>query len=141
MLYFIDMALLNETFAHHRPSLIAAAAIMCSLRVLARSDWSEKLRLYTTYTRETVAALADTLIANGRICIALADTLVANGGVFTALANTQVAHERAGITGAIKIKYTSKRFGGVGDVLDSNGKYLNDGCLHMLKDSYDNYLK
>ena len=141
MLYFIDMALLNETLAHTRPSLIAAAAIMCTLRVLGRSDWSEKLRHYTTYTRETVAALADTLIANGRVCTALADTLVAKSGVFTAEPKTQTAHDRAGITSAIKIKYTSKRLGGVGDVLDSTGKALNDGCLHMLGDCYETYLQ
>lgn len=126
MLYFIDMALLNETLVHIRPSLIAAAAIMCTLRVLGRSDWSAQLKHYTTYTHETVAALADTLIANGGVCSALLD-------------NTQIANDRAGITWAIKNKYTSQRFGGVGDVLDPDGKTLNDGCLHMLCDCYENY--
>ena len=126
ILYFIDMALLNETLVHTRPSLIAAAAIMCTLRVLGRSDWSAQLKHYTTYTHETVAALADTLIANGGVCSALLD-------------NTQIANDRAGITWAIKNKYTSQRFGGVGDVMDPDGKTLNDGCLHMLCDCYETY--
>lgn len=139
MLYFIDMALLNETLAHTRRSLIAAAVIMCTLRVLGQSDWSETLRLYTTYTRETVAALANTLIENGRVCTALADTLVANGGVFTAQPKTQIALDRAGITWAIKIKYTSERLGGKGDAFDSSGEALNNGCLHMLCDCYETY--
>lgn len=141
MLYFIDMALLNETLAHTRRSLIAAAAIMCTLRVLGKGDWSETLRLYTTYTRETVAALANMLIENGRVCTVLADTLVANGGVFTAQPKTQIAHDRAGITWAITIKYTSERLGGKGNVFDSSGKALNNGCLHMLCDCYEIFWK
>ena len=112
MLYFIDMALLNKTLVHTRPSLIAAVAIMCTLRVLGRSNWSAQLKHYTTYTHETMAALADTLIANGVVCSALLD-------------NTQIANGRARITWAIKNKYTSQRLGGVGDQVD-------DGCLHIL---------
>jgi cyclin B len=102
--YFIDMALLDETLVHTRPSLIAAAAIMCTLRVLGRRDWSAQLEYYTTYRRETVAALAEKLIANGRACTA----------------------------SAISHKYTSQRLGGVGDQVGADGKTLNDGCLHIL---------
>lgn len=103
-LYFIDMAFLDGTLVHTRPSLIAAAAIMCTLRVLGRRDWSAQLEYYTTYRRETVAALAEKLIANGRACTA----------------------------SAISHKYTSQRLGGVGDQVGADGKTLNDGCLHIL---------
>lgn len=107
-LYFIDMALLDATLVHTRPSLIAAVAIMCTLRVLGRSDWNKQLDHYTTYTRETVAALASQLIANGRVSTA----------------------------SAIQLKYTSERLGGKGDQVGADGKPLNDGCLHVLANYY-----
>jgi hypothetical protein len=91
-LYFIDTAMLDATFVTTRPSLIAAAAIMCTLRVLGRSDWNKHLDHYTTYTRETVAKLADQLIANG-----------------------------CEVPSAIELKYTSKRLGGVNDEVGADG--------------------
>lgn len=131
-LFFIDMALLDVTLVHTRPSLVAAAAIMCTLRVLGRRDWSAQLEHYTTHTRETVAALAETLIANGRAytasamgpkyTAALVDRLIANGCVYTA--------------SAIGPKYTSQRLGGVGDQVGADGKTLDDGCLHILADYF-----
>jgi hypothetical protein len=90
-LYFIDIALLDATLVTTRPSLIAAAGVMCTLRVLGRSDWNKQLDHYTTYTRETVAELADKLIANGCSCTA----------------------------SAISLKYTSERLGGKGDCASS----------------------
>jgi hypothetical protein len=107
-LYFIDAALLDATLVTTHPSLVAAAAIMCTLRVLGRSDWNKHLDYYTRYTRETVAELADRLIANGR----------------------------ASTPSAIEHKYTSQRLGGVGDQVGADGKTLNDGCLHVLADYY-----
>jgi hypothetical protein len=106
-LCFIDTAMLDATLVATRPSLIAAAAIMCTLRVLRRSDWSKHLDHYTTYTRETVAKLADQLIANG-----------------------------CEVPSAIELKYTSQRLGGKGDQVGADGKTLNDGCLHILADYY-----
>jgi hypothetical protein len=81
---------------------------MCTLRVLGRSDWSVQLEHYTTYTRKTVAALADKLIANGR----------------------------ASTASAMGLKYTSRRLGGNGDQVGADGKTLNDGCLHILANYY-----
>jgi hypothetical protein len=107
-LYFIDTALLDATLVHTRPSLIAAVAIMCTLRVLGRSDWNKQLDHYTTYTREAVAALASQLIANGRVST----------------------------PSAIQLKYTSERLGGKGDQVGADGKPLNDGCLHVLANYY-----
>jgi len=107
-LYFIDTAMLDATLVTTCPSLIAAAAIMCTLRVLGRSDWNKHLDYYTTYRRETVAKLADELIANGR----------------------------ASTPSAIKHKYTSQRLGGKGDQVGADGKSLDNGCLHVLADYY-----
>jgi len=107
-LYFIDLVFLDETLPHTRPSLVAAASIMATLRVLGRSDWSAHLAHYTTYSREEVAVLADKLVANGRASQATALTL----------------------------KYTSRRLGGNGEVLGSDGKALHDGCLHVIKAYY-----
>ena len=75
------------------------------------------------YTRATVAALAEKLIANGHASTAsavaaLAGQLIDNGPAYTA--------------SAIALKYTSQRLGGVGDQVDADGKTLNDGCLHTL---------
>lgn len=111
-LCFIDTAMLDATLVATRPSLIAAAAIMCTLRVLRRSDWSKHLDYYTTYTRETVATLADRLILDMRETVAkLADPQMVD------------AEYRPS---AIERKYTSKRLGGVGDQVGA------DGCLHVL---------
>jgi G2/mitotic-specific cyclin 1/2 len=107
-LYFIDIALLDATLVTTRPSLIAAAGVMCTLRVLGRSDWNKQLDHYTTYTREAVAALASQLIANGRVST----------------------------PSAIQLKYTSERLGGKGDQVGADGKTLNDGCLHILAGYY-----
>lgn len=100
--------MLDASLVQTRPSLIAAAAIMCTLRVLGRSDWNRHLDYYTTYTRETVAKLADQLIANGR----------------------------ASTPSAIELKYTSQRLGGKGDQVGADGKTLDDGCLHVLAEYY-----
>lgn len=81
---------------------------MCTLRVLGRSDWSAQLEHYTTYSRKTVAPLADKLLANGR----------------------------ASTASAMGLKYTSRRLGGVGDQVGADGKTLNDGCLHILNNYY-----
>jgi len=108
-LYFIDLVFLDETLPHTRPSLVAAASIMATLRVLGRSDWSAQLAHYTTYSREEVAVLADKLVINGRSSQATALTL----------------------------KYTSRRLGGNGEVLGPDGKSLNDGCLHVIKAYYN----
>ena len=82
--------------------------IMCTLRVLGRSDWSAQLEHYTTYSRKTVAALADKLLANGR----------------------------ASTASAMGLKYTSRRLGGLGDQVGADGKTLNDGCFHILNNYY-----
>ena len=122
-LFFIDMALLDVTLVHTRPSLVAAAAIMCTLRVLGRRDWSAQLEHYTTYRRETVANVADKLIANGKIANGqIADWLKANGP--------------ASRDWHIGRKYTSSRFGGKGDQVGADGKTINDGCLHILDKYY-----
>lgn len=107
-LYFIDILMLDASLVTICPSLTAAAAIMCTLRVLGRSDWNKQLDHYTTYTRETVAKLADQLIANGR----------------------------ASTPSAIKLKYTSQRLGGKSDQVGADGKPLNDGCLHVIANYY-----
>lgn len=107
-LYFIDIAFIDENLCHTRPSLVAAAGVMCTLRVLGRSDWSSQLSHYTTYSRDEVAALADKLVANGRASQAT----------------------------AMGLKYTSRRLGGNGDKLGADGKSINDGCLHLLKNFY-----
>ena len=107
-LYFVDIASLDETLVHTCPSLVAAAAIMCTLRVLGKTDWSPQLQHYTTYARKVVAVLADKLIANGRASQASAMTL----------------------------KYTSRRLGGNGDQVGPDGKVVNDGCLHIIKAYY-----
>jgi hypothetical protein len=50
-LCFADMALLDETLTRTRPSLIAAASIVCTLRVLGCADWSKQLEHYTMLAR------------------------------------------------------------------------------------------
>lgn len=107
-LYFIDLAFIDETLPQTRPSLVAAAGIMATLRVLGRSDWSSHLSHYTTYSREEVAVLADKLVANGRVSQAT----------------------------AMVLKYTSRRLGGNGEQMGPDGKALNDGCLHLIKAYY-----
>ena len=104
-LYFIDIAFLDEVLPQTRPSLIAAASIMCTLRVLGRDDWSKQLEHYTTYSRDEVKGLADRLIANGRSSKA------------TALA----------------LKYSSKRLGGKGTEVAADGVTLNHGSFHIIK--------
>jgi len=108
-LFFLDMALLNETLVATRPSLIAAASVMCTLRVLGRRDWSPQLEHYTRCTRDTVAAVADTLMDSK-----------------SALEERQ-----------IKEKYTSPRLGGVSDQVGADGKPLTEGCLHVLAEYYE----
>ncbi|EKX42938.1 hypothetical protein GUITHDRAFT_140808 [Guillardia theta CCMP2712] len=60
-LFFIDVSFLDYTCCGTKPSLIAAAAIMCTLRVLNRSEWTEKLAYYTGYSRYEVKMIADKL--------------------------------------------------------------------------------
>jgi hypothetical protein len=108
-LFFADNAFLDETLPHTLPSLVAAASIMCTLRVLGRADWSKQLEYYTTYSRKEVAGVADKLIANGR------DTKAT----------------------ALGLKYTSRRLGGKGAQVGADGKTQNDGCLHIIKAYYE----
>ena len=108
-LYFADNAFLDETLPQTRPSLVAAASIMCTLRVLGRADWSKQLEYYTTYSRGEVASVADKLIANGRASKAT----------------------------ALGLKYTSRRLGGKGAQVAADGKSQNDGCLHIIKAYYE----
>lgn len=86
-LYFLDIASLNSTIMALRPSLVTAAAIMCTLRVLGRKDWSPQLEYYSTHRRDLVAPLAEILEA--------------------AAQDAQAP--------AITLKYTRKRFGGDGE--------------------------
>ena len=108
-LYFADLAFLDEALPQTRPSLTAAASIMCTLRVLGREDWSKQLEYYTTYSRDQVKGLADRLIANGRDSKAT----------------------------ALGLKYTSKRLGGKGSQVGADGVAVNEGCLHIIKAYYE----
>jgi len=74
MHFFIDLALLGEStpkstavLAATRPSLIAAAAVMCTLRVLGREAWNAHLAYHTTYNLLEVAEVADALMAAARL--------------------------------------------------------------------------
>jgi len=107
-LFFLDMALLNETLVATRPSLIAAASVMCTLRVLGRRDWSPQLEHYTRCTRDTVAAVANTLV-----------------------------HSGDSVAQSIVEKYMSPRLGGVSDQVGADGKPLTEGCLHVLAEYYE----
>ncbi len=71
--FFIDLASLGESssqsivvLATTRPSLIAAAAVMCTLRVLGRKAWSAHLAYYTTHNFLDVSEVADALMAAAR---------------------------------------------------------------------------
>ncbi|GAB6032411.1 G2/mitotic-specific cyclin-B1 [Chamberlinius hualienensis] len=50
--YFIELALMEYTMAHLKPSQIAAAALCLSLQLVKQTEWSEVLQHHSTYTLE-----------------------------------------------------------------------------------------
>lgn len=61
--YFIDVLLTDGTLCHIKPSLAAAAAVMCTQRVFGDYVWSLKLQYYTTYSCDDVNPIAAQLVS------------------------------------------------------------------------------
>lgn len=50
--YFIELALMEYTMAHIKPSKLAAAALCLSLKLMKQADWNDVLQHHSTYTVE-----------------------------------------------------------------------------------------
>lgn len=92
-LFFVDVSSTDQEFAGYRPSLLAAAAVVCALRVLGHKEWSPQMEYYTSYSWDTVFAVSNQLIFRG-------------GSLHTA---------------SLQLKYGSNRFGGYGNEDQKNG--------------------
>jgi len=64
--YFVDVASLDLTISGFRPSLIAAAAMACTLKVLGRREWSALLYFVTKHTLAKVLVASNLLMSQGR---------------------------------------------------------------------------
>jgi hypothetical protein len=64
--FFLDAASVDIFISKFRPSLIAAAAVSCTLQVLGRREWSALLYNVTTYTLAHVAAASKLLMSQAR---------------------------------------------------------------------------
>lgn len=54
--YLLELALLDHNFSHHKPSMLAAAALLLSLKCQDNS-WNRVLAYYTTYQEEDLLGL------------------------------------------------------------------------------------
>ena len=92
-LFFLDVSFTDEACAGHRPSLLAAAAVVCALRVLGYKEWSPHLEYYTQHSWDTVLAVSNHLVFRG-------------GSLESE---------------SLQLKYESARFGGYGKEDQQNG--------------------
>jgi hypothetical protein len=64
--YFVVVSSLDLTISGFRPSLIAAAAMACTLKVLGRREWSALLYFVTKHTLAKVLVASNLLMSQGR---------------------------------------------------------------------------
>lgn len=102
-LYFIDVLSIDETLYHIRPSLAAAAAVMCTLRVLGSHGWTRRLEYYTTYSFDDVNTIADKLVM-GSCTLNDVEVLLSTSWPYLMLEG-------------IDVKYSSERYARVMDTL------------------------
>ena len=66
--FFLDAASFDLFISKFRPSLIAAAAVSCTLHILGRREWSALLYHVTKYTLAKVAVASKLLMSEARKC-------------------------------------------------------------------------
>ncbi|ELT97248.1 hypothetical protein CAPTEDRAFT_151793 [Capitella teleta] len=97
--YLMELCLVDYECVHHRPSLIAAAALCLSIRLLDSAQWTDTLEYYSTYRQDQLDPVIHRM-----------SHLVMCAG--------------SGKTTAIKTKYSSQKFMRISTLAELSGPVI-----------------
>lgn len=97
--YLMELTVIEYDMVHYNPSLIAAAALCLSIKLLSNGDWTDTLSYYSTYTLED-----------------LSDTM-------KKIAKLVIKAETSKLT-AVRTKYQSSKFYKISSIPDLKGEQI-----------------